>query len=130
MLRIVIAAAVAAGLPLIAFAAPGLAKAREAATAVPPPAFAQCKACHSVDPNGKSGVGPNLYGVAGKAAGARPGYSYSPAMKSARKRWDRATLDAFIKDPKVVVPGTKMPALGVEDAQRRKQIVDYLLALN
>ncbi|ODP36383.1 hypothetical protein BFL28_06295 [Sphingomonas turrisvirgatae] len=126
----VIATAIAAGLPLIGIAAPATGNAPEPAAAAQPPAFAQCKACHSVDPAGKSGIGPNLYGIAGKVAGAKPDYSYSPAMKAARKKWDRAGLDAFIKDPKAVVPGTKMMAPPVADAQKRKQIVDYLLALN
>lgn len=99
-------------------------------TAQPPAAFAQCKACHSVDPAGKSGVGPNLFAVGGKIAGTKPGYAYSPAMKASRKRWDRANLDAYLANPRGLVPGTKMMTPGVSDAKKRKELVDYLLALN
>lgn len=95
-----------------------------------PAAFAQCKGCHSVESGGKSGVGPNLFAVGGKIAGTKPGYSYSAAMKASRKRWDRATLDAYLASPKTVVPGTKMMTPGISDAKKRKELVDYLMALN
>jgi cytochrome c len=125
--RIVFLTAVAVVAPLISSASS--AAAPPPAEMQSPPAFAQCKACHSVDAAGKSGVGPNLRGVGGQVSGTRPGYSYSPAMKAARKRWDRANLDAFLTNPGGVVAGTKMVAPGVADVQKRKQIVDYLLAL-
>lgn len=98
--------------------------------ATPQPAsFAQCRACHSVDQGGKSGIGPNLFAIGGKIAGTKPGYAYSPAMKGSRKRWDHANLDAYLKDPKGLVPGTKMTVPGVSDARKRKELVDYLMAL-
>lgn len=98
--------------------------------AAPPlPAFAQCKACHSVNKTGASGVGPNLFGTVGAPAGAKPGYAYSPAMKMSKIRWDRAKLDAYLANPKGVVPGTKMAIPGVTDAEKRKQIIDYLATL-
>lgn len=100
------------------------------AAAQQPAAFAQCKACHSVDSGGKSGIGPNLFAVGGKIAGTKPGYTYSPAMKASRKRWDRANLDAYLANPKGLVPGTKMMTPGVSDAKKRKELVDYLMALN
>jgi cytochrome c len=128
VLRIIFATTAVVALPLI-----GIASAASGSAPAPvqaPPAFAQCKACHSVDPGGKAGLGPNLHGVGGKIAGTKAGFSFSPAMKSARKRWDRANLDAFIKDPQALVPGTKMMSPGVTDPQKRKQIVDYLLALS
>lgn len=96
----------------------------------PPAVFAQCKACHSVERGGKSGIGPNLFAIGGKIAGTTPGYAYSPAMKSLRKRWDRTNLDAYLANPKGVVPGTKMMTPGVTDAKKRKDLVDYLMALN
>lgn len=98
--------------------------------AQPPVAFAQCKACHSVDAGGKPGVGPNLFAVGGKIAGTKPGYAYSTAMKASRKRWDRGTLDAFLANPKGLIPGTKMMTPGISDAKKRKELVDYLMTLN
>lgn len=94
--------------------------------AAAPPAFATCKACHSVVKGGPNGVGPNLFGVVGAAAGTRPGYAYSPAMKAANIRWARARLDAYLEDPKAVVPGTKMMLPGIRDAAKRDEIISYL----
>lgn len=91
-----------------------------------PPAFAQCKACHNVIKDGPSGIGPNLFGVSGAAAGGKPGYAYSPAMKASKIRWDNARLDVYLSDPKALVPGTKMMSPPVRDAARRKEIIDYL----
>ena len=57
-----------------------------------PAAFAQCAACHAVEP-GKHGVGPSLAGVFGTKSGDIPGYVFSDAMKNAGLTWDEATLD-------------------------------------
>jgi cytochrome c len=94
-----------------------------------PSSFGMCKACHSVTRGGAAGIGPNLFGVVGAAAGSRPGYSYSPAMKASKIRWDRTRLDAFLTDPKALVPGNKMPMAGIKDAAKREEIVDYLATL-
>ena len=119
-----------AAMPFLALAGHGLSSMASAQPAPQPPAaFAQCKVCHSVDRGGKSGIGPNLVGVAGTMAGARPGYSYSPAMTASRIRWDRAKLDAFLNDPRGVVPGTKMAFGGVAQPAKRKAIIDYLKTL-
>ena len=94
-----------------------------------PAAFAQCKACHSTEP-GKMMIGPSLAGVAGKQAGSVPGFAYSGAMKASGLTWDAATLDKYLADPKGVVPGTKMAFVGLEDEAKRKEVVDYVLALD
>lgn len=95
----------------------------------PPPGFATCKACHSVAKGGPNGVGPNLFGVVGTAAGTKPGYAYSTAMKGSNIRWTRAKLDAYLADPKGVVPGTKMMIPGIKDAAKRSDIISYLETL-
>jgi cytochrome c len=92
----------------------------------PPPAFATCKACHSVTRGGANGVGPNLFGTVGAPAAAKPGFAYSPAMKSSKIRWARARLDAYLADPKAVVPGTRMAIPGIKDAAKRNEIISYL----
>jgi cytochrome c len=114
---------------LAAYAARGVPYAEAVEAAQPPTSFAQCKACHSVAKGGPAGVGPNLFGILGAPAGARASYAYSPAMKASKIRWDRAKLDAYLTDPKVVVPGTKMAIPGVKDAAKRKEILDYLATL-
>jgi cytochrome c len=95
----------------------------------PPAAFATCSACHSTAKGAPNGVGPNLFGVVGAASGTRLGYAYSPAMKGSKIRWTRAKLDAYLADPKSVVPGTKMMIPGVKDAAKRNDIINYLETL-
>lgn len=105
-----------------------------AATAVepapggPPPAFAQCMACHSVQP-GVNGVGPSLFGVIGRKAGTEPGYAYSEPMKAWGKVLDEATIDEWLTAPMKDVPGTKMVFPGIPDPARRQEVIDYLKTL-
>ncbi len=94
-----------------------------------PPAFATCKACHSVDKGGAAGVGPNLHGVFGAKAGSKPGYAYSDAMASSGLVWTRANLGKYLADPVGTVPGTKMGIPGISDAAQRTRVIDYLESL-
>jgi cytochrome c len=92
-------------------------------------AFAACAACHSVQPDGASGVGPNLYGVVGRAAGSLGGYAYSDALANWGLTWDEAALDGYIANPSAAVPGTNMVAGAEADVGRREAIIAYLASL-
>ena len=35
----------------------------------------QCKSCHTVDKGGANGIGPNLFGMFGRKAGATEGFA-------------------------------------------------------
>lgn len=94
----------------------------------PAPVFAPCASCHSIEP-GKTVFGPNLSGIANRKAASLPGYAYSPALKASRLTWNAATLDRWLRDPKKLVPGTKMPFGGISDAKTRKAVVDYLMTV-
>ena len=111
----------------LAMAAP--APQKTVVAAVRPASFGQCAVCHSDKQGQKSGFGPNLFGIAGTKAGAVPGYAFSAAMTSSGVLWNRANLDAFLLSPQSKIPGTKMSFSGVQDAAKRKEIVDYILGL-
>ena len=111
--------------------AAGASEPASAAAGDPPPApiaFAQCKACHSVEP-GKMGIGPSLAGVYGTKAAEIEGYQFSTAMQKSGLTWDDATLDTYLENPQKVVPGTKMSFFGLKDAAKRKDVIAYLKTL-
>ena len=88
----------------------------------------QCAACHSfVDSSNK--VGPSLLGIVGRKPGAAEGYAYSEPFKAyaaSFAAWDDATLDAWLKDPKTVVKGTKMAFAGLKDDAVRADLIAFL----
>jgi cytochrome c2 len=98
------------------------------AAASPPPAFAQCRSCHSTEP-GKSMIGPSLAGIFGTKAGEVAGYNFSTAMKESGLTWDEATLDKFLKSPREVISGTKMTFPGIPDQSKRAEVIAYLKSL-
>jgi cytochrome c len=83
-----------------------------------------CAVCHSLTP-GKNMNGPSLAGVFGRAAGKVQGYRYSAGLAAATGNWDAKRLDAWLSDPRALVPGTKM-ATKVASADDRAAIIAYL----
>ncbi|HXV23008.1 MAG TPA: c-type cytochrome [Alphaproteobacteria bacterium] len=67
--------------------------------------FRACAACHTTEP-GRHLTGPSLAGVFGRTAGTEEGFRrYSDALKSADLVWDETTLDAWLANPRALVPG-------------------------
>jgi len=89
-------------------------------------AFKQCASCHQVGVNARSGFGPQLNGLFGRRAGATPDFVYSDAMKASGIVWDERSLAAFLRDPKKLVPGTKMRFWGIGDENEIKALEAYL----
>lgn len=121
------AAAPAADSAPVADASP-VAAASVAAADGKPAAFAQCAACHSVEP-GKHGIGPSLAGVYGTKAGEISGYAFSEKLLASGLTWDDATLDQWLAGPMKLVPGTKMSYAGMADAAKRKELIEYMKTL-
>lgn len=90
--------------------------------------FKRCVACHTVDKDGRNGIGPNLHGIVGAPVAAKPGFSYSGAMKARGGVWDEVALDAYLEAPMKALPGTRMAFAGVIDPADRKALILYLEA--
>jgi cytochrome c len=91
--------------------------------------FSRCAICHSAGKGEANRIGPNLFGVVGRKAGAVPDFNYSSAMKSFGKAWTPELLDTYLTHPPVVVPGTKMSFAGLSNAGQRADVIAYLQTL-
>jgi cytochrome c len=88
--------------------------------------FGKCSQCHQVGPAAQNATGPILNGIVGQKAGVVPGYSFSDAMKNSGITWDEATLAAYLKSPRKVVPGNKMSFVGLPKDQDIADVIAYL----
>ena len=84
-----------------------------------------CVVCHASEA-GKNKIGPSLHAVVGRHWAALPDFQYSDAMKKADKTWDDQTLDAYLANPKDLVPGTKMIFIGLKSEEDRQNVIAYL----
>jgi len=92
-------------------------------------AFRMCTPCHQVTPDGRNTLGPNLFGVMERKAGALAGYRYSGAMMTraaAGLVWDEAALRGYLADPRKFLPGGSMAFAGIRDANRMDDLIAYL----
>lgn len=92
--------------------------------------FVQCKACHQVGPNAKNAVGPVLNELFGRKAGSVEGYSYSAANKNSGITWTEENFKKYIRDPKAMIPGTKMVFAGIKDDKKIDDLIAYLHTLD
>jgi cytochrome c len=95
--------------------------------------FNKCKACHMVGENAKNRVGPPLNGVVGRAFGTVEGFKYSPSLREladAGRVWDEETLDAYLKNPKDIVPKGRMAFAGLKKSEDRDDVIAYLKQFN
>ncbi|MDH4120691.1 MAG: cytochrome c family protein [Deltaproteobacteria bacterium] len=72
-----------------------------------------CTSCHDITDAKRKVMGPPLFGV----YGAKPQTAGVPYAK-----WDDASLDAWLKNPKAVVPTTKKMFSVPNDAKRQEVI--------
>lgn len=84
---------------------------------------AQCKSCHTL--TGTNGPGPSLKGVAGRKIAGASGFAYSTGLKGKAGTWTDANLDAYLTNPSVFAPGTRMFARMAQPAARAA-VIGYL----
>src|SRR5262249_40627536 len=86
----------------------------------------KCAACHTLGKGEPNRVGPNLWGVVGRQKASEAGFNYSGAMKNEKGVWTFESLDAHLKNPRGVVPGTNMSFAGIPRASERADLIAYL----
>jgi cytochrome c2 len=88
--------------------------------------FQACSGCHVIGDGESNGIGPDLRKVVNRPVANMAGFRYSPAFKNLSGKWTRDRLDQFLTNPQAYVPGTKMRFPGVPDAQKRKELIEFL----
>lgn len=83
---------------------------------------AKCGGCHSLDENR---IGPRHRGVVDRKVADVADYPYSSPLRSLGGVWTRARLDAWLRGPQDVAPGSAM-YFSVSDATERRAIIAYL----
>ena len=86
----------------------------------------QCKACHTLEKDGASPIGPNLFGMFGRKAGTAPGFAWSEPMIKSAIVWDDKSLADYLKDPDARVPDTKMSFPGLKRQEQIDDMIAYL----
>ena len=68
-----------------------------------------------------------LNGIFGRTAGTVEKFKYSKAMKASGITWTREQLDAWLTDPKALIPGSVM-LYKQKDPEIRQKIIEFVAA--
>ncbi len=96
-------------------------------------ATGRCSSCHSFAQGGAAIVGPNLYDIVGAPVAAAEGFNYSQALRALGDEgaeWTFDRLDAFLANPAITVPGTRMGFAGIANPDDRAAVIAYLRTLS
>jgi cytochrome c len=88
--------------------------------------YRACIGCHSLEP-GVHLTGPSLAGLWGQGAGRADGFiRYSSGLRSAEFVWDETSLNAWLANPKAMMPETYMIYRGLQNEQDRADLTAFL----
>ena len=91
-------------------------------------AFGPCRTCHHAESFMGHNNGPNLHRIFGKVAGKQEGFDYySQEFKVAQFVWTPEVMFVWLENPMAIFPGSSMMSLGVPDAQRRADLIAFLM---
>ena len=85
--------------------------------------FKKCAACHSINAGGGNKIGPALYNVIGRKAGAVQEYKYSKAMIAYGKDWSFQEMNSYLIKPQAYIKGTKMAFAGLRKEKDRASVI-------
>lgn len=88
--------------------------------------YARCRACHTLEQDGRHKVGPNLWDIYGSKSASKEGFAYSKAMKAANITWDETTMDGYLTKPAKYMPGNKMTFIGLKRKEDRDAVQAFL----
>jgi cytochrome c len=86
----------------------------------------QCQICHNFQEGQGAKVGPDLYGVVGRAVASVAGFNYSAPLKAKGGTWTFDELNKWLTKPGADVPGTSMTFAGISSEKQRADIIVYL----
>jgi cytochrome c len=89
--------------------------------------YLQCRACHGIEPGGPQLAGPNLHGIFGRRAGAVEDFPYSEVLEQADFVWTPRTMDSWITNPYLFLPGNRMSYAGMRQAEDRRDLIAWML---
>jgi cytochrome c len=89
--------------------------------------YFQCIACHALTAEEPAKVGPHLHALLDRPAAAVEGFAYSAPLAAAGFAWTRDKLDAFLRAPQELVPGSTMAFAGIARDSDRQALIDYMV---
>lgn len=88
--------------------------------------YRRCQSCHTLAEGGRHTIGPNLHGVIGAPAASQSDFAYSPRLRESGLVWDLETLNAWIENPRALVPQNRMSFVGLRNAEDRRDVIAYI----
>ena len=90
----------------------------------------KCTACHGFNSGGGNRIGPNLWGILGKAKAEAGGFKYSDSLMGLGGIWSIEDMNLWLKSPKKYAPGNSMAFVGLRKDKDRANLIAYLNSMS